>query len=84
LISDNTFTTEGERDPVKNRVNCQGSIFDNYPYGACYLTMMGFIIQDAATSGKLPYDLNGQYFVLNSADVIETSAFCVSYCAFHG
>lgn len=32
----------------------------------------------------MPYDLNGAYFVLTSADVTENTGFCVSYCAWHG
>ena len=39
---------------------------------------------NALTSGRLPADANGQYFVLTSADVSETSGFCVYYCAWHG
>jgi len=79
------FTAGGQKDPIKDRVNYGGSIMDNYSYGSTLTDDdVGFIIQDAATSGKLPYDLNGQYFVLTSADVIETSGFCVDYCAWHG
>jgi hypothetical protein len=79
------FTAEGEKDPIKNRVNYGGSIIDNYSYGSALTDDdIGLIIQDAATSGKLPYDLNGQYFILTSADVTETSGYCVLYCGFHG
>jgi hypothetical protein len=79
------YDKEGEKDPVKNRVSYGGSITDNYSRGSALTDDdVGLIIQNAATSGKLPYDLNGVYEVLTSADVIETSGFCTYYCAFHG
>ncbi|HEX8088158.1 MAG TPA: hypothetical protein VF762_04855, partial [Blastocatellia bacterium] len=35
------------------------------------------------TSGRLPYDANGVYFVLTSSEVTETSGFCTKYCGWH-
>ena len=76
---------DGERDAAPNKVNFKGSITDDYSFGAAISDNdLGCIIQNAATSGKLPFDLNGQYFVMTSPDVIETSGFCQTYCAFHG
>ena len=37
----------------------------------------------AVSSGKLPPDKKGVYFVLTSADVNETSGFCTQYCGWH-
>ncbi|HEX8707911.1 MAG TPA: hypothetical protein VF723_06575 [Pyrinomonadaceae bacterium] len=41
------------------------------------------IVNSSITSGKLPYDPNGVYFVLTSSDVTETSGFCTKYCGWH-
>jgi hypothetical protein len=79
------FSKEGEKVPVSNRVNFKGSITDNYSRGSASSDNdLGCIIQNAAVSGKLPFDLKGQYFVLTSRDVNETSGYCTQYCAFHG
>jgi len=40
-------------------------------------------VDEAITSGALPYDMNGVYFVLTSSDVNETSGFCSKYCGWH-
>jgi len=37
----------------------------------------------AISSGKLPNDANGIYFVLTSSDVSENSGFCTRYCGWH-
>jgi hypothetical protein len=74
---------EGERVAVPNRVNFKGSVTDNYSRGSALSdTDVGCIIQNAAVSGKLPFDLNGQYFVLTSADVTETSGSAASIAHF--
>src|SRR5437667_288031 len=41
------------------------------------------IVSAAITSGRLPKDTSGVYFVLTSADVNETSGFCTQYCGWH-
>lgn len=79
------FDNEGEKDPVRNRVNFGGSITDNYSYGTAPTDNdIGSIIENSVTSGKFPADPNGVYFVLGSADVFEGSGLCSAYCAFHG
>jgi hypothetical protein len=40
-------------------------------------------VSSAISSGRLPKDPNGVYFVLTSADVNETSGFCTQYCGWH-
>jgi hypothetical protein len=40
------------------------------------------IVSRALSSGALPKDANGVYFVLTSADVTK-SGFCTSYCGWH-
>lgn len=41
------------------------------------------IVNGALTSGQLPYDANGVYFVLTSSNVTATSGFCTKYCGWH-
>src|SRR5262245_42960596 len=41
------------------------------------------IVTNAISSGALPYNANGVYFVLTSSDVTETSGFCTKYCGWH-
>jgi hypothetical protein len=41
------------------------------------------IVSTAISSGKLPKDTNGVYFVLTSSDVAEKSGFCTRYCGWH-
>ena len=41
------------------------------------------IVNSAISSGKLPYDTSGVYFVLTSSDVNESSGFCTKYCGWH-
>ena len=41
------------------------------------------IVSLAITSGKLPLDPTGVYFVLTSSNVSESSGFCSQYCGWH-
>jgi hypothetical protein len=41
------------------------------------------IVVSAISSGRLPYDADGVYFVLTSSDVSERSGFCTRYCGWH-
>ena len=41
------------------------------------------IVKNAISSGALPADNNGVYFVLTSSDVSESSGFCTRYCGWH-
>jgi len=41
------------------------------------------VVTSAISSGRLPYDANGVYFVLSSSDVSELSGFCKMYCGWH-
>ncbi|HJQ30594.1 MAG TPA: hypothetical protein VJ866_00365 [Pyrinomonadaceae bacterium] len=41
------------------------------------------IVKEAVSSGALPADANGVYFVLTSSDVSESSGFCSRYCGWH-
>jgi hypothetical protein len=41
------------------------------------------IVSKLITSGKLPSDENGLYFLLTTSDVTATSGFCSFYCGWH-
>jgi hypothetical protein len=41
------------------------------------------VVVSAISSGRLPYDADGVYFVLTSSDVAERSGFCTRYCGWH-
>jgi len=69
---------------VSNAARNAGSTTDNYSQGTA-VTDNGIqsIVSSAISSGRLPADSNGVYFVLTSADVNETSGFCTQYCGWH-
>ena len=41
------------------------------------------VVSSAISSGRLPKDTSGLYFVLTSSDVAEISGFCTKYCGWH-
>lgn len=41
------------------------------------------IVNTAISSGSLPFNQEGVYFVLTSSDVTATSGFCTKYCGWH-
>ena len=41
------------------------------------------LIKNVLTSGALPTNTNGVYFVISSSNINETSGFCTKYCSFH-
>jgi len=61
-----------------------GSTNDNYSQGANISDYQVYLaVANAITSGALPVDKNGVYFLLTSGDVNETSGFGSAYCAWH-
>jgi hypothetical protein len=69
---------------VTGAVHYAGSTTDSYSQGASFTdSAVATIVSSAITSGRLPKDTNGVYFVLTSADVHETSGFCTSWCGWH-
>ncbi|MEY2523985.1 MAG: hypothetical protein QOJ66_2550 [Ilumatobacteraceae bacterium] len=69
---------------VQNSVTFTGSTTDNYSQGASNLsdTAIKTIVANALSSGRLPSDPDGVYFVLTSSDVSK-SGFLTSYCGWH-
>lgn len=61
-----------------------GSTSVAYPYGTALSdASIQQVVSDSITSGSLPKDTNGIYFVLTSQDVTASSGFCTQYCGFH-
>jgi hypothetical protein len=74
----------GSESPISGQLTYAGSATDNYSHGARLSdSAVQSIVASALSSGALPTDTNGMYFVLTSADVNETSGFCTQYCAWH-
>jgi hypothetical protein len=69
---------------VMNSVHVAGST----TVGGSYATSLSDsgvanVVSNAITSGALPNDPNGVYFVFTSKDVTETSGFLTKYCGWH-
>jgi hypothetical protein len=69
---------------VSGAINFAGSTTDNYSQGTALSdAQIQTVVDSAISSGRLPMDANGIYFVLTSADVNATSGFCTQYCGWH-
>jgi hypothetical protein len=80
----NTTYYDGSNVHVSNSVTLAGSTTDNYSQGTAFGDAgVQAIVASAISSGRLPKDTNGVYFVITSADVNETSGFCTQYCGWH-
>jgi hypothetical protein len=80
----NTTYYNSSNAHVVNSVTYGGSTTDNYSRGTS-LSDSGVqgVVSDAITSGRLPNNPSGVYFVLTSADINESSGFCTQYCGWH-
>ena len=80
----NSTYYNGSNVHVANVVNYKTAADDNYSHGTTLSdSAVQAVVSSAITSGKLPKDANGVYFVLTSADVNESSGFCTQYCGWH-
>jgi len=80
----NTTYYDGAGVHVSNSVAYAGSTTDAYSQGTTLTdAKVQSIVASAISSGTLPPDKKGVYFVLTSADVNETSGFCTQYCGWH-
>jgi hypothetical protein len=69
---------------VSGSFSLAGSTNNNYSNGTRLSdNAIKSIVSSAISSGALPKDTNGIYFVLTSSDVRETSGFCTQYCGWH-
>lgn len=70
--------------PVSGAVTWGGYTTDNYSQGTSLSdAQVQTVVANAISSGRLPKNPSGVYFVLTSADVKETSGFCTQYCGWH-
>jgi hypothetical protein len=80
----NTTYTDGNGTALRNAVSYNGSTTDNYSQGTSLSdAQIQQVVSDAITSGRLPKDSAGIYFVLTSSDVTASSGFCSQYCGWH-
>jgi hypothetical protein len=80
----NTTYSDGSGAHVSNSVAFGGSTAVSYPNGAALSdAAIQNVVASAISSGSLPKDTNGVYFVLTSSDVTATSGFCTQYCGWH-
>jgi hypothetical protein len=80
----NTSYYNGSNVHVQNKVTYSGSTTDSYSQGTSLSdAQIETVVSSAITSGRLPSDTNGVYFVLTSADVNASSGFCSQYCGWH-
>ena len=80
----NTTYYNGANVHVSNMVNYAGATTDSYSLGTT-LSDAGVqtVVSSAISSGRLPKDISGVYFVLTSSDVKESSGFLTQYCGWH-
>ncbi len=80
----NTTYTDGAGRRITNAVRYAGSTTDAYSQGSTNLSDAAIqaIVNTAVTTGALPKDTNGVYFVLTSSDVTK-SGFKTNYCGWH-
>jgi len=78
------YMTNASYPGVSGAFTVYGSSTDSYSQGSNLSDRkVASVVSNAITSGKLPKDSNGIYFVLSSSDVAETSGFCSRYCGWH-
>ena len=80
----NSTYYNGSNAHVVNSVTYGGSTTDNYSRGTSLSdSAIQGVVSDAITSGRLPNNTAGVYFVLTSQDVTASSGFCTQYCGWH-
>jgi hypothetical protein len=80
----NTTYYDGSNEHVTNSVTYARSTTDTGSAGKSLSdSAIQGVVSSAITSGRLPKDTNGVYFVLTSADVTASSGFCTQYCGWH-
>ena len=79
----NTTYYDASKNKVNNSVTYVQSTTDNSRGGSLSDSDIAGIVSDAISSGRLPLDASGVYFVLTAAGVKETSGFLTKYCGWH-
>jgi hypothetical protein len=78
----NTTYTDGAGNHVSNSVTLAGETTDSGKTSLSDADIQA-VVSNAISSGRLPKDTSGIYFVLTSADVTASSGFCTQYCGWH-
>ncbi len=69
---------------VSNAVQYAGATTDSGSQGTSLSdAQVQSVVSSAITSGRVPKDTNGVYFVLTSQEVTASSGFCTQYCGWH-
>jgi hypothetical protein len=80
----NTGYSDGSNHSISNSVTFGGAAFDAYSQGATINDAKVLaIVETAINNHSLPLDHQGVYFVLTSADVVESDGFCTVFCGWH-
>jgi hypothetical protein len=80
----NSTYYDGSNAHIVNSITYGGSTTDNYSRGTSLTdAAIQGVVSDAITSGRLPKNTAGVYFVLTSQDVTASSGFCTQYCGWH-
>jgi hypothetical protein len=80
----NTTYSDGAKRAASGNATLAGEFITGYTKGTTLSdAKVQQVVSDAITTGNLPADANGVYFVLTSADVNESSGFCTQYCGWH-
>jgi hypothetical protein len=80
----NTTYYDASNVHITNKVTLKGQATDSYSQGTSLSdAKVKTIVSHAISTGALPKDTTGVYFVLTSQDVNETSGFCTQYCGWH-
>src|SRR5207247_6070134 len=76
----NTTYYDGANAHVANSVHYAGSTTDNSRGAALSDADIQAVVSSAISSGRLPKDTNGVYFVQTSADITDRSGVYKQYC----
>jgi len=69
--------------PISGSVFYGGQTTDTGTRTSLSDTQIRTIVNNAITSGRLPYNVNGVYFVVTASNVTASSGFCTQYCGWH-
>ena len=74
-------TTYGS--PISGSVFYGGQTTDTGTRTSLTDSQIRTVVNNSITSGRLPYNANGVYFVVTSSNVRASSGFCTQYCGWH-
>ncbi len=69
--------------PISGNVTYGGQTTDTGTRTSLSDAQIKTVVSSAISSNRLPYNLNGIYFVITSSNVTASSGFCTQYCGYH-